>query len=401
MSLKKKILGFRDRRPAAFQVTLVSIFILGAALAFALMMATREDVKMQRLTIPTPRVNVLAADVGPTRVRITGEGTVSPLREIDLVPQVGGRVVSMSQALVDGGMFRKGEVVLGIDPVDYQLAVKTAEARVKDLESVLLLKEEEAEAAREEWKIQNGDREDSDPPPLVAKEPQLAAARAALDGAKADLDKARLNLERTEIKAPFDGRISSKSVDLGQFITVGQKLARMFSVEAAEIMVPLEDVDLRWIEVPGFTSGDSEESQARVIATIAGQEVEHPARLMRTEGRIDERTRMVNVIVRVERPYDARPPLAMGLFVRVEIEGITLPAAVWLPRSAIREGNVVYTVDSENRIRFRDVDIARYDRDEVLVRSGLDKGDLVVTSPMKIVTEGMKVIYDQPEVPGG
>jgi RND family efflux transporter MFP subunit len=401
MSLKEKIIGFRDRRPAAFQVTLVLIFILGAALVFALMMATREDVTMQRMTIPAPRVKVMTADVGPTRVRITGEGTVSPLREIDLVPQVGGRIVFMSRALVDGGMFKKGELVLSIDPVDYQLAVKSAEARVKDLESILLLTEEEAEAAREEWKISNGDQEDSDPPPLVAKEPQLAAARAALDGAKADLDKARLNLERTEIRAPFDGRISSKSVDLGQFITMGQRLARMFSVEAAEIMVPLEDVDLRWIEVPGFTSGDSGESQARVIATIAGREVERPAQLMRTEGRLDERTRMVNVIVRVDRPYDARPPLAMGLFVRVQIEGITLPSAVWLPRSAIREGSVVYTVDGESRVRIKAVDIARYDRDDVLVRSGLDNGDLVVTSPMKIVTEGMKVTYDQPEVPGG
>jgi hypothetical protein len=117
---------------------------------------------------------------------------------------------------------------------------------------------------------------------------------------------------------------------------------------------------------------------------------------MRTEGRLDARTRMVNVIVRVERPYDAMPPLAVGLFVRVEIEGKTLPEAIWLPRSSIREGNIVYIVDGESKIRFRQIEIARYDRDEVLVRSGLEKGDLVVISPMKIVTEGMKVKHGQP-----
>ena len=400
MSLKEKILEFRDKRPAAFQVSVIAAMIIVAILIFAGMMATREEVVRQKMTLPSPKVSVMPAEVGPTRVRISGEGTVSPFREIDLVPQVGGRVVFMSPAMVDGGMFSEGEILLRIDPVDYQLAVKAAQARVKDFESKQMLTEEEAEAAREEWKIQNDD-DGTSPPPLVAKEPQLAAAKAALAGAMADLDKAKLNLKRTEIKAPFDGRISSKSVDLGQFVGIGQRLGAMFSVEAAEISVPLEDVDLQWINVPGFTAEDGVTSEALVFATIAGQNVEWPAILMRTEGRIDARTRMVNVIVRVDRPYDERPPLAMGLFVRVEIEGVTLSDALWLPRSAIHDGDTVYIVDGEGMVRFRKVDIARYDRDEVLVRSGIDSGELIVTTPMKIVTDGMKVTHERPEVTGG
>ena len=400
MSLKEKILEFRDKRPVAFQVSVIAAMILVAVLVVAGMMSTREEVVRQKMTLPAPKVIVMPAEVGPTRVRITGEGTVSPLREIDIVPQVGGRVVYMSPAMVDGGMFSEGEVLLRIDPVDYQLAVKAAQARVKDFESKQMLTEEEAEAAREEWKIQSDD-DGTSPPPLVAKEPQLAAAKAALAGAMADLDKAKLYLKRTEIKAPFDGRISSKSVDLGQFVGIGQRLGAMFSVEAAEISVPLEDVDLQWINVPGFTAEDEVTSEALVIATLAGQEVERPATLMRTEGRIDARTRMVNVIVRVDRPYDERPPLAIGLFVRVEIEGVELPDAIWLPRSAIHDGDTVYIVDGEGMIRFRKVDIARYDHDEVLIRSGIADGELIVTSPMKIVTDGIKVTYDHPEVSGG
>ena len=149
MSLKEKILEFRDKRPGAFQASVVALLIVAALLIFAAMMTSREEVTRQRMTLPAPRVNVKAADVGPTRVRITGEGTVSPLREIDLVPQVGGRVVFMSPDLVDGGMFEKGDVLFRIDPVDYELAVKAARARVKDLESKLMLTEEEAEAADE------------------------------------------------------------------------------------------------------------------------------------------------------------------------------------------------------------------------------------------------------------
>ena len=181
MSLKEKILGFREKRPVAFQVSVVAAMIIFAVLVFAVMMSTREKVVRQKMTLPAPKVSVTAAQVGPTRVRITGEGTVSPLREIDIVPQVGGRVVYMSPAMVDGGMFSEGEVLLRIDPEDYKLAVKSAEARVKDLESKMMLTEEEAEAAQEEWKIQNND-DGTSPPPLVAKEPQLAAARAAWPG---------------------------------------------------------------------------------------------------------------------------------------------------------------------------------------------------------------------------
>jgi RND family efflux transporter MFP subunit len=396
MSLKQKIKDFRDRRPALFQVAAVAAMIIVAVMIFAMMMATREETARQKMTIPAPRVRVMAAEVGPERVRVSGEGTVSPLREIDLIPQVGGRVEYISPAMVDGGKFARGDELLRIEPVDYKLAVQTAVARVKDLESALMLTEEEAEAAREEWRIQNGD-DGSEPPPLVAKEPQLAAAKAALEGARADLDKARLNLARTSLKAPFDGRISSKSVDLGQYVTPGQPLARMFSIEAAEIMVPLNDADLRWIDVPGFTTGGESESRVVVKGTIAGRDFEKDAVLMRTEGRLDERTRMVNVIVRVERPYEGRPPLAMGLFVGVEIEGITLPDAVWLPRSAVHEDNIVYTVDSESRIRFTEVEVARRDRDDVLVSSGIADGDLVVITQMRVVTDGMKVTYTQPE----
>ena len=162
MSLKEKILEFRDKRPAAFQASVVAAMIVVAILIVAGMMATREEVVRQKMTLPAPKVIVIPAEVGPTRVRITGEGTVSPLREIDLVPQVGGRVVYMSPAMVDGGMFSEGEVLLRIDPLDYQLAVKAAQARVKDLESKQMLTEEEAEAAREEWKIKNDDDHEND-----------------------------------------------------------------------------------------------------------------------------------------------------------------------------------------------------------------------------------------------
>jgi RND family efflux transporter MFP subunit len=297
--------------------------------------------------------------------------------------------------MVDGGSFRKGEILLRIDPTDYELAVKSAEARVKDLESALLLTIEEAEVALEEWKLSGGKGEE--PPPLVAKQPQLEAARANLAAGKADLEKAKLNLERTTLRAPFESRIIQKNVDLGQFVAVGQQLGSMYSIEAAEIAVPLPNEDLEWFHVPGFTPDGNGESAVTVHADIAGRDLTWPGRVMRAEGVLDERTRMVNVITRVERPYDTVPPLAMGLFVKVEIEGIEVQDALWLPRSAVHENDTVWIVDSESRIRFRPVEIIRYDQDRVLV-TGIENEELIATSPIQIVTEGIKVNY---ELPGG
>jgi RND family efflux transporter MFP subunit len=391
MIIIDKIRHFTETRPRLAQVVFTAGVILIGLLVFVIMMATRSDVQRTRATMPPPLVSVIRADVGPRRVVITGEGTVRPLREINLVPQVSGKIVHMAPAMAGGGSFRKGEILLRIDPTDYELAVKSAEARVKDLESALLLTIEEAEVALEEWKLSGGKGEE--PPPLVAKQPQLEAARANLAAGKADLEKAKLNLERTTLRAPFESRIIQKNVDLGQFVAVGQQLGSMYSIEAAEIAVPLPNEDLEWFHVPGFTPDGNGESAVTVHADIAGRDLTWTGRVMRAEGVLDERTRMVNIITRVERPYDSVPPLAMGLFVKVEIEGIEVPDAIWLPRSAVHERDTVWIVDGESRIRFRPVDIIRYDGDRVLV-TGIEGDELVAISPIQIVTEGIKVNYE-------
>ena len=392
MTIIKRIKDFAKRRPGLAQLVFTAAIVVFGLLIFAGFMATRSDVKRTRANLPPPLVNVIASDVGPHAVLVTGEGTVRPLREINLIPQVSGKVVHIPPAMADGGRFKKGEVLLRIDPQDYELAVKSAEARVKDLESKLLLAIEEAEVAIEEWKLSGEATAGENPPPLVAKKPQLEAARAGLAAGKADLEKAELNLERTTLRSPFDGRIMRKSVDIGQFIAVGQQLGSMFSIEAAEIAVPLPMEDLEWFYVPGFTPDGAGENKVTVHAEVAGRERTWNGRIMRSEGVLDERTRMVNVIVRVERPYDTVPPLAMGLFATVEIEGVTVPYALWLPRSAVHEGNVVWIVDGESRIRFRTVDVVRFDGDRVLI-TGIEEGELVAVSPVKIVTDGIKVNY--------
>jgi RND family efflux transporter MFP subunit len=208
---------------------------------------------------------------------------------------------------------------------------------------------------------------------------------------QADLQKARLNLKRTELKAPFDGRVSDESVDIGQYVSAGKTVATLFSTRAAEIVVPFDDESLFWFDVPGFTPGDGDGSLARVITRIAGRDLSWSGKIVRAEGKLDERTRMVNVVVRVENPYATRPPLVAGLFVSVEIEGHTLENAAVIPRAALRENSMVWIVDEDGQLEFRKVVVARLETNHAILKSGLEDGDQVVTSGLKAVTDGMQV----------
>ena len=364
---------------------------IGAAV-FLILTANKPQLEKTKPPPPVPMVRATTVTIETVSIPIRGEGTVRPLREISLIPEVSGRVIYVSPHLVNGGDFARNETLLKIDPLDYQLAVTLAAARVKDSESALQLAREEAAAAQEEWRLLNEDQPDSNaPPPLVAKLPQLEAAEAKLAADRADLQKARLNLKRTEIRAPFAGRVIEENVGIGQYVTAGQTLATLFATEVVEIVVPLEDQSLYWFDVPGFTPGDGPGSPAEVQARIAGRDLTWTGRVDRAEGRLDAGTRLINVVIRVEEPYRRKPPLAVGLFVQVKIFGRQLPEAAVIPRAALRENNIVWVVDGQGILAFREVKVARLLPDVVYLSEGLQSGEVIVTSPLKIVTDGMRV----------
>ena len=379
------------RRLLHFAITII-IIVLGAV-GLSALTASKPPLKKRKTTVSIPVVRAIKVKTGPQTVIIRGEGTVRPLREITLIPQVGGKVVNVSPALVNGGEFKKGHTLLQVDPVDYELALTLTGAKVKDSESRLKVIEEEAAAALEEWRLHRADGPGiaGKPPPLVAKEPQLAAMQARLEADRAEVSKALLNLERTKLKAPFDGRVSQENVDIGQYVSPGQALASLYSTEAAEIVLPFEDEELHWFYLPGFTPGKGRGSPAVVRARIAGREMTWPGEVARAEGKLDEHTRMVNVVVRVKKPYAKRPPLVVGLFVAVDIKGRTIPDAAIIPRSALHQGNVVWLVGKDDRLYFLKVEVARIQGESVLVKTGLKDGDVVATSSLKAVTDGMDV----------
>ncbi len=372
----------------------LGVGVLGAGA----MVMMRPEVETRRPEAIPPLVRAQAVELRDVTLSVVSQGTVSPRTESQLVPEVAGRVIWVSPSFASGGFFEKGETLLRVDPHDHRQAVIRSEAQVASSRLRLAQEQAEAAVARKEWKeLGQGDAS-----PLTLRQPQLEDARAALAAAEASLETAKRNLERTKIRAPYAGRLRQKSVDVGQFVTVGNPVARIYAVDYAEIRLPLPDDDLAYIDLPLDYRGERTRAKGPRVtlrAEFAGRSHQWEGRIVRTEGEIDATTRMVHVVARVGNPYGRvadsedgdRPPLAAGLYVQAEIEGRTVEAVASLPRAALRGRARVLVIDGDDRLRFRDVRVLRTTHGEVVVADGLEEGERVCLSPLEAATDGMRV----------
>jgi len=374
---------------------IIGILAVGV-IVLLLLKALRRPPAKKESQVLAPLLNVCVVNIKDFQMIVRGYGTVEPKVEVQVVPQVSGRVVSCHKDFVNGGFFKAGEPLITIDQRDYKLAVQNAEATVAASQVYLDREMAEAKVARQEWEQLNpGSKPES---PLVLREPQIAEAKARLKASEAGLATAKLNLARTVISMPFDGRIASESLDVGQYLMAGQPVATVYSTEVVEIVVPLEDRDLAWFDLPtGFNDSESSSSvtgaQATVIADFAGARHSWAGQVVRAEGRIDSTSRMVNVVVQVADPFEMsnhRPPLVPGMFVEIEIKGKSLKGAIPVPRHAVHNGDEVW-VARDGRLWIQNVEIARQDKDYSYITAGLTNGAVTVISSLDAVTDGMKI----------
>lgn len=365
-----------------------------------------EAPQPEPIVVEPPLVRVIAAERTNLTLSVRAEGTVAPRTESQLVPEISGRVVEVSPSLAAGGFFNEGDVLLEIETRVYELAITRAEAAIEQAKLRLTTERQEAEIARLEWESLGTGK----PSPLLFREPQIAEVQASLAAAEANLRQAEYDLERTVLRAPFAGRVRSKQVDVGQFVQRGMTLATLYSVDVAEVRLPIPNSELEFCDLPlayRDASSPVEGPGVKLVAQFAGEEHSWRGRIVRTEGEIDARTRMVNAIAQVQDPYargrnSRRPPLAVGMFVQAEIEGIRVRDVIRAPRNALREGNIMYVVDSRGRLQFREVVPLRSERDVVLIREGIKEGELICVSPMEAAVNGMNVrTISEGEADGG
>ena len=326
------------------------------------------------------------------------QGEVQPRTEINLVPQVSGLITYMSPKFIEGGRFRKGDLLVRIEPAEFQLRVTQARANVAQAKTVIAREESESVLARQDWEDlgRNGA-----PTPLTLREPQMAEAEAQLASAKARLAEAELQLARTSLYAPFEGRVTMRHVDQGEFVTAGTRLGEIYSVDVMDVRLPMTNADLRRA---GLTLGyEATNSDAGIPVTlsadVAGTFSEWKGRIVRTDSRFDTNTRVLFAYAEVRDPFGAGAsdgtPLAPGIFVKAAIDGQKLDNVIVIPRSALRGEDKVYLADGDT-LSIKTVSVVSSDRQKAIIQTGLTLGDAVITSPIRGVADGMKIQVVKP-----
>ena len=379
---------------------LTSLALIGAASAVAVLLFLNKPPAQISEPVYTPlSVDVAVAVKETVTVEVQAQGTVSALRETNIMAEVSGRIIETADNFLVGGFVAEGDVLLRIDPRDYQTDLLRAQASVESAESNLAQERGRAEVALREWqRLPSGSQRSQDAKDLYLRKPQLELAEAQLLAAMADLNTARDRLERTIIKAPYNAVIRAKHSELGQFVGAGARLADVFSVDQAEVRLPIPQSKLEYLALPGV-EGYTGENTIDLYTDVGGDVKHWPATLHRTEGVFDDRSRVLYTVARIEDPYalkhPERAPLRLGTFVNANISGRAFEDIVVLPRHILRAGNNLWVVDENNILRNRQVSILRTGDDEIFVTAGLDAGEHVSLTSVDPSLNGSEVRINQ------
>lgn len=380
-----------------FWVLLLLVF--GIAVAYALLVGKPAPQPQELPKAGPPWVAVIGAAPDVYTLSVQTQGSVRPRREIQLVSQVGGLVEFVSPRFAEGGFFAEGEALVKVEDTDYQFVIARAESQVAAARQRVAEEQGRALQAKREWR-DLGSKQAND---LFLRKPQLASAQAALGAARADLASARLDLQRTTISAPFNGRISEKYVDMGQYVAPGTAVASVYDTDLALVRLPLTDRQVELLDLPlnYYTVESDIPARAPVVlrARFGGRMWEWQGRIVRTDARIDVNSRVVYAVAEVDKPFaqepgSERPPLAPGLFVNADISGREFSDVSLLPRSSLRSDDTVMIVDDNSTVRLRQVKVLQTTPEQAWVQ-GLIKDERVIVQEPGLTFEGMEVVVVQ------
>ncbi|AZG74523.1 efflux RND transporter periplasmic adaptor subunit [Shewanella livingstonensis] len=357
------------------------------AAAAMLLISTQEAPEQKDEPISVPIIDVQTVTPQTLSLNLPSYGVVSPKYKTQLVTEVQGRLLSISANFVAGGVVKQGEQLAIIEPSDYEADLIQAEATVA--QATAALNEEKARGIVA--KIEFKDFGKGLPPELGLRIPQLKKEQANVKYAEAALARAQRNLARTVIRAPFDGIIKARNVDLGQYVTLGTNLGELYDTSIAEIRLPLTNEDLAYLE-----SVDNPETAVTLTALLAGKQVTWQGNIVRSENVIDEKTRMVYLVAEIHDPYlrnnkiEGQLPLKYGSFVNAVITGRTVSDVVKLPRHVVRNGQVA-VVSADNIIEMRSVNVIRSDVDTIYIQGSFKANERVSTTSINNLNSGQAI----------
>jgi RND family efflux transporter MFP subunit len=368
------------------------LLIIGAATLIAFVLYILGEVSPLPVEEPAPLdVNVQILIPIDYEVKIKSTGTTTPITQTILTSEVGGEVIYRSKKFSEGSSVIIGEILAKIDDTDLQLQYKNALLQLASAEVQFAVQQAEAEIAQEAWKqVGEGAAQD-----LTAKKPQLKQAKAALEVAKAQVQSAEKKLNKTEITAPYTGRIKDINIDLGSTILPGQPVGSMYTSNEIEVTLSIKDSDLRFLDIPmdGRKLNPDQKSLVVIKSLYKGEMQEWSGNLERVDGVIDPMTRMIKLIANFKNNFieDTKPILPIGLFVEAEVSGKRLIDVFMIPNTALTPNDELLVVNQDNTLEIRKVKIITKMKDHIIVKKEMKAGERVVVSKLSIATNGMLV----------
>ena len=368
------------------------LIIIGISAAIAAVLYMLGQISPDPIQEKDPMdVNVQILTPIDYQIKIKSTGTTTPITQTVLTSEVGGEVIYRSKKFSEGSSVISGEILAKIDDTDLQLQYKNALLQLASAEVQFAVQQAEAEIAQEAWD-QVGE---GAPQELTTKKPQLKQAKAALEVAKAQVQSAEKKLNKTEITAPYTGRIQNINIDLGSTIIPGQPVGSMYTSNEIEVTLSVKDSDLKFLDIPmdGRKLNPDQKSIVVIKSLYKGEMQEWAGNLERVDGVIDPMTRMIKLIANFKNNFieETKPILPIGLFVEAEINGIQLEDIFMIPNSALTPNDELLFLNQDDALEIRKVSVLTKMKNHILVKEGMKAGERVVVSKLSIATNGMLV----------
>ena len=362
------------------------LIVFSSIVVFTLMIKLKPEAEFQKPNVIPQVVETMAAYPSEVRAKINSQGTIRPEHEIIITSEVSGKVEWISTKFLDGAGFSIGDTLMKIEKRDYELALISRESSLFQARLALEREEAEANLANIEWKrVGKGDASS-----LTLREPQLAQARAVLAAAEAAYEQSKRNLKRTEVIAPFDGRVRKKMVDIGANLVPGSRIADIYNTLNYEVRLPVADKDIPFLGIPldGTTLLESSRPSVLLTTSYGGDTFQANGYIVRSESQIDPKTRMISVIATIPM-NKMNKKLKVGMFVNAEIDGLSFKNITVVPRSAVKN-DMIWVVE-KNYLRKKSVEVIRYEDDLAFIADGLNKNDRVLVTRLDSYVDGMPV----------
>ena len=359
----------------------ISVSLVVSAVVIAVVLvktAPKAEKKQPPKMAPLVETVPLVAKDHTVHVKLTG--TIVPAEEIRLRARVSGEVVSIAPGFIDGGLLEKGAEAVRIDPADYELARVDAKSKLEAARFAYKQELGRQDVAKREWEMLKADDATAFEEELALRKPNLAASEAALKAAEADVERAELNLARTRIIAPFNAMVLERNVNVGSQASPQDVLATLVGTDVYWVQVSIPVDRLGWVNIPGshvtIESNSGAVREGTVIKLLAD---------------LEEKGRMARLLIEIKNPLDGDLPILLGEYVRVDIAGRELKAVYVVPRTALREGSLVWIVNKESTLEIRKEDVLWRDENQVILRDEFADGDRMIVSDLNFAINGMDV----------